>query len=155
MEFLLGLIAGALSPIQTSVNGRLRRSLRQPLKTSLISFCVGLCTLILILTLSGQGIGIPWERILQEPFWVWLPGLFGVIYLTGNILVLSKIGSAQTVIFTVIGQIFMGLFTDHFGLFHTQVRPLNAVRVAGALFVLSGIVAASCKTAGNKKQRSD
>ena len=46
--------------------------------------------------------------------WV-LGGLLGVIYLTGNLLLLPRLG-ALTVVITVTGQIIMGVIIDTFGL---------------------------------------
>ena len=46
----------------------------------------------------------------------WVGGLLGVCFLTGNLLLLPRLGAALTVVMTVAGQIIMGVFIDTFGL---------------------------------------
>ena len=45
---------------------------------------------------------------------------------------MTRLGSVQTIIFPVLGQILMGLLIDHFGLMRSDVNPLTLLRVAGA-----------------------
>lgn len=63
--------------------------------------------------------------------------MFGLV---GNILLMTRLGSVQTIIFPVLGQILMGLLIDHFGLMRSDVNPLTLLRVAGAALVLGGVV---------------
>ena len=44
------------------------------------------------------------DQLAGEPFWVWLGGLCGVVFLTANVILLTKLGSAETVILPVLGQ---------------------------------------------------
>ncbi|WP_268869682.1 DMT family transporter [Paucilactobacillus suebicus] len=67
-------------------------------------------------------------------------GLLGVVYLTGNILLFPKLGSVQTVIMPVLGQIIAGLVIDNFGLFYSPISHLTGIRLAGALLVLCGVI---------------
>src|SRR5699024_10155935 len=76
------------------------------------------------------------------PFWLWIGGLLGVIYLTSNILLFPKLGSVQTVIMPILGQIIMGLIIDNFGLFGSLVQPLNWSRIVGAILVVIGVIGA-------------
>ena len=52
-----------------------------------------------------------------EPWWIWIGGALGVIYLTGNIVLFPKLGSVQTVIMPILGQIVMSMLIDNFGWF--------------------------------------
>ena len=42
----------------------------------------------------------------------WVGGLLGVCFLTGNLLLLPRLGAALTVVMTVAGQIIMGVIID-------------------------------------------
>lgn len=53
---------------------------------------------------------------------MWFAGVFGVTLLTGNVLLLPKLGSLKTVIMPVTGQIVMGLLIDAFGWFGTTAQ---------------------------------
>ncbi|TCI42893.1 DMT family transporter [Exiguobacterium sp. SH3S2] len=140
LAIIIGLVIGILLPIQTSVNSRLRSIVGSPFVASFLSFAVGTTFLSLILLVSGQGFGFDSSIFQQQPIWMWSGGLLGVIFLTGNILLFPRLGSVQTVIMPIFGQIVMGLLIDHFGWFNSTVSVLTPWRVFGALLVLLGVV---------------
>lgn len=143
MAIILGILAGIGLPIQTGINTTLRKKVGSPYRASLVSFIVALVFLVLLLIVTGEGVAIPFGRILKEPLWIWIGGICGVIFLTGNILLISKIGSVQTVVLPVLGQILMGLIVDNFGLFYAEQVKTTALRIFGALFVIGGVLIVS------------
>ncbi len=151
MFYLLGILAGCCLPLQTSVNARLRGRTGSPYSAALISFIVGLVFLALLLVVTGEGVVLPWGMLFDLPAWIWLGGVCGVIFLTLNILLFPRIGSVQTVILPTLGQILMGLIVDHFGLFRGVQVPLSALRVAGALLVIAGVVVGTLAKAGREE----
>ena len=159
MSIILGFLAGVGLPIQTSVNTRLRKKVGSPYNASLVSFVVALLFLSALLLITGQGLHIPLAQLLNEPAWIWIGGICGLVFLTGNILLFSKLGGVQTVVLPVLGQILMGLIIDNFGLFYSQKTPLSVFRIAGAVMVILGVVlvpmAKENKTASEKLQKSE
>ena len=159
MSIILGFLAGVGLPIQTSVNTRLRKKVVSPYNASLVSFVVALLFLSALLLITGQGLHIPLAQLLNEPAWIWIGGICGLVFLTGNILLFSKLGGVQTVVLPVLGQILMGLIIDNFGLFYSQKTPLSVFRIAGAVMVILGVVLVSMakenKTASEKLQKSE
>ena len=159
MSIILGFLAGVGLPIQTSVNTRLRKKVGSPYNASLVSFVVALLFLSALLLITGQGLHIPLAQLLNEPAWIWIGGICGLVFLTGNILLFSKLGGVQTVVLPVLGQILMGLIIDNFGLFYSQKKPLSVFRIAGAVMVILGVVLVSMakenKTASEKLQKSE
>lgn len=159
MSIILGFLAGVGLPIQTSVNTRLRKKVGSPYNASLVSFVVALLFLSALLLITGQGLHIPLAQLLNEPAWIWIGGICGLVFLTGNILLFSKLGGVQTVVLPVLGQILMGLIIDNFGLFYSQKTPLSVFRIAGAAMVILGVVLVSMakenKTASEKLQKSE
>lgn len=159
MSIILGFLAGVGLPIQTSVNTRLRKKVGSPYNASLVSFVVALLFLSALLLISGQGLHIPFAQLLNEPAWIWIGGICGLVFLTGNILLFSKLGGVQTVVLPVLGQILMGLIIDNFGLFYSQKTPLSVFRITGAVMVIWGVVLVSMakenKTASEKLQKSE
>lgn len=138
---LLGVMVGAVTPIQTAVNSRLRMAVGTPFRASLVSFTVGtLVTLVASLTLGPHPL-LP-ASALAGPWWMWLAGLFGVIFMTGNILLLPKLGSLQTVMMPVLGQILMGLLIDEFGWFGSPQQPMTVARAIGAVLAAVGFALA-------------
>lgn len=142
LTILIGLIIGIGLPMQTSINSRLKVSVGSPFVASLISFSLGTLFLALITLLIDKSLLFPFNLFGKEPFWLWIGGLLGVIYLTSNILLFPKLGSVQTVIMPILGQIIMGLIIDNFGLFGSLVQPLNWSRIVGAILVVIGVIGA-------------
>lgn len=118
LQGLLGIFSGLITPVQTAVNTRLGRSIGSPLRASLVSFSVGLIAMLTLTLLLGPYPLIP-ATAANGPWWMWFAGVFGVTFLTGNVLLLPKLGSLKTVIMPVTGQIVMGLLIDAFGWFGT------------------------------------
>ncbi|MFR7426447.1 MAG: DMT family transporter [Bifidobacterium pullorum] len=146
---VLGVLTGIVTPLQTAVNARLRGTLGTPFRASLVSFTVGLAATTIAALLLGPYPLVP-ESALQGPWWMWFAGLFGVIFMTGNILLLPKLGSLQTVLMPVLGQITMGLLIDQFGWLDSPRHPMNVARAAGLVLAVLGalmaIAAADAKT---------
>lgn len=139
---LFGVFAGSLLPIQTSVNNRLRRSVGAPLMASFLSFLIGTGALLLATWLTS---GRPYPALslaAGQPWWVFTGGALGVIVLTGNILLFPRVGSVQTVILPITGQIVTGLIIDTLGLVGAPQIPLSWLRLLGAVLVLAGALAA-------------
>ena len=124
-----------LLPIQTSINSRLSQFTRSSFYASTISFAVGtICLLVLNLIVHPQVL-TPEFFSKQTLNYTWvLGGLLGVIYLTGNLLLLPRLGAALTVVITVTGQIIMGVIIDTFGLLGAINNLLQYLKVLELYF---------------------
>ncbi|MFD1417894.1 DMT family transporter [Companilactobacillus keshanensis] len=142
LAIMIGLIIGIGLPIQTSINSRLKIALGSPFLASLTSFTIGTILLAIITLIADHSLFFPLRLFSEEPIWLWIGGIFGVTYLTANILLFPKLGSVQTVIMPVLGQIIMGLIVDNFGLFYSLKDPLTLIRILGAILVLLGVIGA-------------
>ncbi|MGX9224168.1 DMT family transporter [Lactiplantibacillus plantarum] len=140
LAILVGLAIGIGLPMQTSINSRLRNSVGSPFGASLISFAVGTLFLAIITLIDVHTLGFSTTLFTSQPVWIWLGGLLGVVYLTGNILLFPKLGSVQTVIMPVLGQILAGLLIDNFGWFDSPQSTLTMTRFLGAILVLAGVI---------------
>lgn len=141
LAVLFGVCAGALLPLQTSVNNRLRRSVGAPLMASFLSFLVGTGALLGATWITVGHLLPDFSLAAGQPWWVFTGGLLGVIVLTGNILLFPRVGSVQTVILPLAGQIITGLVIDTLGVFGSPQLPLSWLRLTGALLVLAGALA--------------
>ena len=122
----VGLLAGLIGPVQTSVNNRLRRRVGAPYYTSVITYIVSFLTMAAAFLVTGAKGGERIASLKSEPIWLFLGGPCGVCFITGSVLLLRKIGAVQTVIFPAPGQILMGIMVDHFGLFGSAVKNLRS-----------------------------
>lgn len=140
LSIVIGIAIGLGLTTQTSINARLRQAFGSPFLASAVSFTIGTFFLAVVTLIISRRLFFDPVLFTTQPFWLWLGGLLGIFYLTGNILLFPKIGSVQTAIFPVLGQVLMGLLIDNFGWFHATVATLTPLRISGALCVILGIL---------------
>ncbi len=140
IAIVFGIAVGLVLPAQTAINSYLRQFMGATFKASWVSFFVGAVCLAGATWLSGKRLGMSLNFIQTQPAWVWLGGVFGVCYLTGNIFLFAKLGSVQSVILPILGQIIAGLIVDNWGLFMSPFHAVTSVRFTGALLVTAGIL---------------
>ena len=134
------LFIGAILPVQAVLNTKLGKQTGGPLISSLLSFLVGLICLFII-NLFGNYTALSNMKLLSvSPWYVWMGGLLGVIYVSCVIFVNQQQGVALTFALVVAGQIFISLLIDHFGLFDSIVRPVSLPKIMGALLIIAGLV---------------
>ncbi|WP_311406893.1 DMT family transporter [Liquorilactobacillus uvarum] len=138
-EIILGITTGIILPLQTAISVKLRKTLGTPLRAALATFFVAAIFLGLILIMSDHTLLISSTVISKQPWWIWIGGFLGVIYVTGNIILFPKLGSVQTVIMPVLGQIIMSMFIDNFGWFGLTQHSFDWIRAISSLLILSGI----------------
>ncbi|SDR83365.1 DMT family transporter [Corynebacterium timonense] len=140
LALLVAITVGAIIPIQSAANTRLRLSVGdKPLVSALISFSLALAVSI-VATTALQGNPIPdLAAASGAGWWVWLGGVMGVCFIVGNILLFPRIGAVQTMVLPILGQLVMGLLVDRLGLFGAPVHSVTPGRLIGALVVLGGI----------------
>lgn len=138
LGFILGLVAGAASPTQASVNARIREDVRSPYTTTLLNFINSAVLLALMVLVIERSLYLPLAAIAEQPFWIWLGGPCGTVIVLLNIICLHKLGSARNVMLICFGQIMTGLLVDNFGLFGSLQIPMSTRRLIGALLVIAG-----------------
>jgi transporter family-2 protein len=137
---LLGLVAGAVLPVQGAINARLRSVIDQPIAVALASFIVAALTISLVLAallVTGRtarprlpGAGMPW--------WGWLGGACAAGYVTGTFLLIPAIGAAVTVALTVTGQQLASAVIDSRGWFRLPRRHFTSQRGTGLVGLIAG-----------------
>lgn len=152
---LLGVFAGACSPVQTSVNTRLKRKLGSPMYSAFFTFLTAPFVLTALMIGLGQGAYLSLDKMIREPWWVWIGGIVGVAFVTVNIQIMQRLGAIQTVVLPALGQTLMGLIIDHFGLFGASRIPLSVLRAAGALLVLFGVFLVTSARAGKEQKKKE
>ncbi|MER0069167.1 DMT family transporter [Corynebacterium sp. KPL3806] len=139
MLVIAAMLVGAIVPAQTAINTRLRESVGSPIAAGFFSFIIGFAvSAILALIVTGDAIP-DLALAAAQPWWVWLGGFMGVAFIVGNILLFPRIGSVETVILPILGQVTMGLIYDLTGLFESPLVPVGPLRILGALIVVGGI----------------
>lgn len=138
---VLGVLGGALSATQTTVNGRLGGVLGSPVAASLVSFAVGLACLVVVNLVVRPAVDVARVRAARPPWWVWSGGVLGAVFVVCTAADAPILGTSLTVSVVLLGQIASGLAVDHFGVLGAARRPVTVRKVVGAAVVLAGIAA--------------
>jgi transporter family-2 protein len=131
--------AGVSVALQQVLNANLRMELGSAWWTGLISYLVGTLAMLAIAIVSGG----PWLSVTMaaRTSWIsWTGGIFGAIFIATAILMLPRFGAATVLALIVVGQMLGSLTFDHFGLLGIQQHSANPIRLAGAAFLILGVV---------------
>ncbi len=137
--FAFALLAGMLLPMQAGINAQLAKQLGHPLLAATGSFSLGTLALALFTILSNLPVPTV-ARLVHIPWYLWLGGLLGVIYLTATIILAPLLGAATMIGLIITGQMLAAIALDHFGLVGFPVHSLSLWRIIGAILLLIGVV---------------
>jgi transporter family-2 protein len=138
LPILLVLLAGGMIALQAPTNVMLARAGGSPVLAALISFAVGTAALLVAWLASGNRPGTaPFGTL---PWYAWLGGVYGAIYVAIAAYAAPRIGLASLITVGIAGQIVMALWLDHIGALGLPREPISLVRVGGALLVVAGVV---------------
>lgn len=140
---VLLLVAGAGGGIQGAVNGALGRRIDAPFVAALISFLTGALALALVVGIQAIGSrGAPEaERTAGGPWWMWLGGLLGAVFVTTATFAVPAIGAGPANVATYAGTSASSLLIDRFGWFLAPRKSVAPLQVLGVLLVLLGVLA--------------
>lgn len=130
-------LGGALLPIQVLINARLADGFQHPLWATTVSFVVGTLGLLAWIALRGQLGAANWQGALGLPWWAWVGGLLGAVYVSLTIITVPVIGATALVVLLILGQMVAGTLLDHFGIL-TEPVPVSLPKLAGLGLVLLG-----------------
>lgn len=134
---LVAVLIGAILPLQGLVNARLGTHVGGPVAAAFVSFLVG--TVMLGLYLLATRTPVTLQGSLKLPAWIWAGGAIGAVYVACFTLLMPRIGAAGMVCLAVLGQVTASLLLDKFGVLQAA-KPVDALRLWGALLVLAGVV---------------
>jgi len=133
------LLGGAILPVQAAVNARLGGILGNRSLAAFVSFVVGTVGLALYILLS-RGSMPPAQAVRSAPWWVWIGGIIGALYVTIVIIAAPRIGVATLTGLAVAGQMAVSAILDHWGLLGLPVNPVTPARALGLALIVVGVV---------------
>ncbi|QLG86989.1 DMT family transporter [Chitinibacter bivalviorum] len=137
---LLALFIGLVVPLQAAVNNQLRAFIGgSPLLAALVSFSVGIVTLLLMSLATGQKMSGLMGLAKVQP-WMLVGGVLGAIFVFGTTLIAPKLGAASMLALIIGGQVCAGLLFDRFGWLGMPLRDLSWPRLLGAALVIMGVL---------------
>ncbi|WP_062016306.1 DMT family transporter [Aureimonas sp. AU4] len=131
MTFLvLATLAGVLVGLSRQLNGRLSLS-TSPLTASFWNHAVGFGALTLLGLVVG-GLLVPGARL--APWWSYLGGPVGVVFVAAGSWVIARLGAARTALLMIAGQMVSGVALDW-----ATGRPLRLwAAMLGVALILAG-----------------
>ena len=136
---VIAFLSGALVPVQTAANSRLRSAVGFVYVSTLISFAVSTLSLVAVSLAIGAPLIPTAAQAEATPWWLWTGGIIALGTITANILLFKAIGQLQAMVFPVFGQLAFSLAIDHFGLFGSRVIPITSLRLLGMGVVVAGV----------------
>lgn len=145
MPILIGLftvLAGILTTVQSGANATLNKSLGQPIVAALVVVATNLVVYMAVALFVGLG----WpgaDRIAQTPWWAWLGGVFGAVYVLAAIFFAERLGAAVFTGLTVTAGIATSILLDHLGWVGFAQHPAGPWRILGGAIMVGGLILVS------------
>ncbi len=142
MRYLIILVIGMAGiglAVQAATNARMGEVVQAPILSALINFAVGGAALAMVVTLGTFGRGTL-STLDTAPWWAWIGGILGALWVTIAIVAVPKIGTAASLTAVVFGQLIGTLVLDTFGLLGVPRIPLSPWRILGVVLLLAGVL---------------
>jgi bacterial/archaeal transporter family-2 protein len=139
IPLLLVLVSGGLISLQAPTNAMLAKAGGSPVLAALISFGVGVMTLIPLWLVSGNRTQTA-AGFSTLPWYAWVGGVYGAAYVAISAYAAPKIGLGSLITIGIAGQVIVALLLDHLGAFGLSRDPLSFARVGGAVLVVIGVL---------------
>ncbi|HEU0181549.1 MAG TPA: DMT family transporter [Agromyces mariniharenae] len=144
LAIVFALACGALTALQSRINGQLAHAIDDPFTAAAISFGSGLAILLVVLAAWRPG-RLGFGRVAQAlrerrlAWWMVLGGLAGAWFVITQGLSAGVVGVALFTVAIVAGQTLGGIVFDLIGLGPGGRRPITPTRVIGAVLALAAI----------------
>jgi transporter family-2 protein len=144
---LLAIIVGALTAVQSRVNGQLSKDIHNGIAAAIISFGTGwIVFLILFIGLKEERAGLAniWRGVKSGRLarWELIGGMGGGFFVASQSITVPKIGVAIFTISVVGGQTVASLLVDKIGLGPSGKKRITVPRVFSAIIVLFAVTIA-------------
>lgn len=143
MAYLIIVAAGLLVAMQAGANARLDKNLHNPFLSSAVSFGSGLLALLLTLAvyLALQKGSMPrGQQIAAVPWWGWIGGALGAVYVLVGVLTVQKVGTGVFVCLSVTASIIASLAIDHYGMLEIPRHVATPGRLLGGALMVAGMI---------------
>lgn len=138
--FILTILVGLMSPLQTAVNARLRSIVGDATVAAFISFAISTVLLTALLVASGEYMSMTAEAVNSVPWWGWMGGVCGMLFVATILPLFRAIGSVQSIVLPIFGQVVSSAVIDSYGWMGMPQHPATATRLVGMVLVMAGVV---------------
>ena len=139
LAITFAVFAGSAVGIQRALNGQINSFSKKSFATSQLNFITGTAFLLLLLVLRSTFTDHSIMNFTSGPWWVFLGGSIGVIYIAFTALVVQYLGVLEFTLFSVGGMLVGSLFLDL--LLPTQGTQISPYLIAGISLTYLGAIA--------------
>lgn len=133
-------MTGACSAIQIAVNGQLGLALHSSLHAAFVSFIVGTLSLFMIVCIQHPKIHINTpDGCTKNPWWMWIGGFLGALYVIGNAFIGPQITTGTTVVVGLLGLMTAGLIIDQTGILQSPEKPVSYHQILSLCAMFGGV----------------
>ncbi|MDK8503814.1 DMT family transporter [Corynebacterium accolens] len=132
---LAGFIFGCFTASQSAINGHLGQVTGSPVSAALVSFAVGVTALVIVNVVLRWRPRIERPEGKPNPWWMWIGGVLGALFIFGNAALVPQIGTGLTVVAGLLGSMLGSLIIDR-----VSGAPIKSRQVLGIALLLTGVV---------------
>ncbi len=128
---------GIMIALQPGLNADVARRFGSPVGAAFLSISISfaLCAVYILATRQG----FPLAALPSLPWYLWIGGVIGFVFVVGGISVAPVLGGALLFAAIVLGQMIGALLADQFGIGAYAAREIDIQRVAGVALVVAGV----------------
>jgi transporter family-2 protein len=139
LAITLAVFAGSAVGIQRALNGQINSFSKKSFATSQLNFITGTAFLLLLLVLRSAFTDHSIMNFTTGPWWVFLGGSIGVVYIAFTALAVQYLGVLEFTLFSVGGMLVGSLLLDL--LLPTQGTQISPYLIAGIFLTYLGVIA--------------
>ena len=128
---------GIMIALQPGLNADVARRFGSPVGAAFLSISISftLCAIYILATRQG----FPISALPSLPWYLWIGGVIGFVFVVGGISVAPVLGGALLFAAIVLGQMIGALLADQFGIGAYAAREIDIYRIAGVILVVTGV----------------
>jgi bacterial/archaeal transporter family-2 protein len=136
---LICVVLGIFLTWQGPVNAEAARRLSSPALAAVLSLSVSVVLVVLFALLTART-KPDWAEIAAAPWWTWIGGITGAVFVVGSLLVVPKTGSVLFLLSVILGQMIGAVTADGFGLWGLRETSISPMKLLAMALVLAGAV---------------
>jgi len=136
-HLLVAVALGVMIALQPGLNGDVARRLGTSVGAAFLSISISFTLSAAYLLLTRQG--FPIAAVASLPWYLWLGGVIGFVFVVGALFVAPVLGGAVLFAAIVLGQMIGSLVADYFGVGAYAARAIDPSRIAGVILVVAGV----------------
>lgn len=136
---IIAVLLGVVFAWQTPINAEAARRLGSPVLAGVLSISL---SLVLVVTFALMTVRAKpdWSEIASAPWWTWIGGIAGAVFVVAAAVIVPKTGSVLFLLAVVLGQMLGAIVADTYGMWGLAVQPISLTKLVGVSLVLAGAV---------------